>query len=66
MKRRLKTKEEKMETKDLILWIENLVTVVGEAYETKDYDWAYLEEIKKRLAQLDKINEPPDDINVPF
>jgi len=55
-----------MKTKNLILWIENLMEMVWEAYEPKDYDRGYFEEIKKRLAQLDKINEPPDDVNVPF
>ncbi len=37
-----------------------------EAHEPLDSDIANFEEIKKRLARLDKIDEPPGDINVPF
>lgn len=55
-----------MTTKQLILWVENLMEMVGEAYEPLDTDRAHFEEIKKRLEQLDKINKPPADVNVPF
>jgi len=46
-----------MKTRDLILWVENLMLMVHEAYEPLDTDWAHFEEISRKLKELDKLRE---------
>jgi len=45
-----------MKTNNLILWVENLMEMAWEAYEQKDYDLGYFEEIKQRLKFLNGID----------
>ena len=49
-------------TKTLIDWVENLMLMVGEAYEVLDTDRAYFEAVRNRLEALDKIMEKFDKI----